>query len=276
MSLTVHAKALKRAAEILGGRDRLREYLRVPASHLNLWMSGAEKPPLDVFLKVVDLISGGPPVDDAASTSELVQRARRLRRESGLMRAAVSRTRERGEQIWASILAARDLSARPHKPRSALTFLNTRFGPQQGRDLVEGALEASIGAAGADRGMLQLRAPEGLLIVAQRGFDKPFLDFFASVDGDDCACGSAVKQGQRVVVPDVASHPLFAGKPAQPVLARAGVRAVQSTPLQDESGEVLGVISTHYELPRQPTDRQLRVIDEIAGRTAFWLDGGDA
>jgi GAF domain-containing protein len=59
-------------------------------------------------------------------------------------------------------------------------------------------------------------------------------------------------------------------------MARAGVRAVQSTPLQGESGEVLGVISTHYELPRQPTDRQLRVIDEIAARAAFWLEGGDA
>jgi hypothetical protein len=59
MYLTVHAKALNRAAQILGGRDRLREYLRVPASHLALWLAGTEKQPLDVFLKVVDLISDG-------------------------------------------------------------------------------------------------------------------------------------------------------------------------------------------------------------------------
>jgi len=275
MYLTVHAKALNRASEILGGRDRLREFLRVPASHLTLWLSGAEKPPLDVFLKVVDLISGGPPVE-AEDASELVLRARRLRRESGLLRVVVSRTRERSEQIQQSVLAARDLAARPRRPRSALAFLNTRFAVEHGKELVEGALDASIGAAGSEMGTLQLRTSEGLLIVAQRGFDKPFLDFFARVDGDDCACGSALKTGRRVVVPDVASHPLFAGTPAAPIMVGAGVRAVQSTPLLRESGEVLGVISTHYQVPREPSDRQLRVIDEIAARTAFWLDGGDA
>jgi hypothetical protein len=53
---TVRARALQRAAKILGGKPRLRAYLNVPALVLGMWMSGQTPPPTDVFLKVVDLI----------------------------------------------------------------------------------------------------------------------------------------------------------------------------------------------------------------------------
>ena len=48
--------ALQRAAEILGGSRPLRAYLNVSALVLGMWMSGAQPPHTDVFLKVVDLI----------------------------------------------------------------------------------------------------------------------------------------------------------------------------------------------------------------------------
>src|SRR4051812_28661166 len=132
MYLTVQVKALNRAAEMLGGPDRLREYLRVPARQLALWLSGAEKPPVDVFLKVVDLISDGVPVAKARdTTSHVVQRARELREKSGLLRTAITRTRERSEVIRASILARQDLtrSSPLRKARSSLGFFDTRFKP---------------------------------------------------------------------------------------------------------------------------------------------------
>jgi hypothetical protein len=52
----VRSQALQRAAAILGGRRPLRAYLNVSALVLGMWMSGAQPPPTDVFLKVVDLI----------------------------------------------------------------------------------------------------------------------------------------------------------------------------------------------------------------------------
>lgn len=52
----VRARALRRAADILGGKRPLRAYLNVSALVLGMWMSGAQPPPTDVFLKVVDLI----------------------------------------------------------------------------------------------------------------------------------------------------------------------------------------------------------------------------
>jgi DNA-binding transcriptional regulator YdaS (Cro superfamily) len=54
---TVYARALKRAAEIVGGKEQLALHLNVVPSHLALWMDGAQPTPQHIFLKAVDLIS---------------------------------------------------------------------------------------------------------------------------------------------------------------------------------------------------------------------------
>ena len=48
--LTVQARALRRAADILGGKDKLRAALRVPMVRLEHWLEGKSLPPMDVFL----------------------------------------------------------------------------------------------------------------------------------------------------------------------------------------------------------------------------------
>ncbi len=54
--LTVYARTLHRACEILGSLDALSRHLDVPAPALARWISGAEPPPLDVFLAAVDVV----------------------------------------------------------------------------------------------------------------------------------------------------------------------------------------------------------------------------
>ena len=53
----IRIKALQRAAEILGGRERLRERLGASASQFAAWIDGREPPPMDAFLVAVDVIS---------------------------------------------------------------------------------------------------------------------------------------------------------------------------------------------------------------------------
>jgi GAF domain-containing protein len=77
-----------------------------------------------------------------------------------------------------------------------------------------------------------------------------------------------------VLVADVQSDPIFVGTAAADILAGAGVRAVQSTPVIGQTGELLGMLSTHYEEPRIPGEQPLRAIESVARRTAFWLEGG--
>lgn len=54
--MSVHLAALQRAAEILGGREALAQYLDVPLQLLDLWLDGHTAPPPDVFLLAIDVV----------------------------------------------------------------------------------------------------------------------------------------------------------------------------------------------------------------------------
>jgi hypothetical protein len=51
----VRSRTLAKAAEIVG-KDALRRRLNVSALVLGIWISGAESPPTDAFLKAVDIV----------------------------------------------------------------------------------------------------------------------------------------------------------------------------------------------------------------------------
>ena len=81
MTANVYSRALLRAAELAGGRDKLAYTLRVPKAEIDHWIAGESKPPREVFLRVVDLIldetagegsdtPDAPPPRDAAGSSE--------------------------------------------------------------------------------------------------------------------------------------------------------------------------------------------------------------
>ena len=79
-----------------------------------------------------------------------------------------------------------------------------------------------------------------------------------------------METGERVVVGDV-TESLFTGKDLDVMLA-AGARAVQSTPLIGRSGQLVGMLSTHYRVPRVPSDRDLHVLDLLARQAADWIE----
>lgn len=203
MPTSIHAATLQRAADLLGGKAQLRAHLRVSMRELGSWLDGSAAPPLDAFLKAVDVIS------------------------------------------------------RPQTARVALAA----------------CLDAALRATGAERGNVQLLHPEGLRIVEHRGFEPPFLDFFSCVRNEG-TCGASLKVARRVVVPDVRADPMFAGDAIAEIMARANVRSVQSTPLIGVSGKVLGVLNTHREEKGEPGTDELHALDDIATRTAHWLELG--
>ena len=136
-------------------------------------------------------------------------------------------------------------------------------------------LDAAIELTGAARGKLQLldEPSHALRIVAQRGFERPYLEFLESVDQTHtAACAAALRAGQRVVVADVTKSELFVGTPALKALLEAQVRAVQSSPLISSTAQVLGMISTHFPQPHTPSDRELRLMDLLARQAADFLE----
>lgn len=56
MPVGVHARALRKAAELVGSMEKLARRLQVPSADLIEWMNGKAEPPGWVFLQAVDLI----------------------------------------------------------------------------------------------------------------------------------------------------------------------------------------------------------------------------
>jgi PAS domain S-box-containing protein len=136
--------------------------------------------------------------------------------------------------------------------------------------VLDAIADAAIAISRADFGDIQLLDPASstLKIVAQRGFPKWWIDFFDSVSESQGVCGTALERGERVIVEDVEQSPIFAGAPALEIQLKAGVRAVQSTPLVSRSGTIIGILSTHYRLPQRPDDRMLQLLDLLARQAA--------
>jgi C4-dicarboxylate-specific signal transduction histidine kinase len=79
-----------------------------------------------------------------------------------------------------------------------------------------------------------------------------------------------MQRGERVIVEDVLSDPAF--KPHLKIVAAAGYRAVQSTPLFSRNGELLGMISTHFRNTHRPSERELRLTDLYARQAAEMIE----
>ena len=136
-------------------------------------------------------------------------------------------------------------------------------------------LDAALAITAADKGTFQLLddASNTLRIVAQSGFDEPFLTFFGRVEpGESSACGAAMQTSARVIVDDVTQSDLFAGRAALDMMLAAGVASVQSTPLVGSNGVTFGVISTHFRTPHWPSERELRLMDLLVRQAVDYLE----
>jgi PAS domain S-box-containing protein len=138
--------------------------------------------------------------------------------------------------------------------------------------LLQEIVDAAIAITAADMGIIQLFDPatSTLEIVASRGLGREFLECFAT--GGEGACTLAVRTGERIVVEDVSTSPLFEGRRELEVLTACGVRAVQSTPLISRTGQLVGVLSTHYRVACRPASRDLHVLDLLARQAADWIE----
>ena len=172
-----------------------------------------------------------------------------------------------------ALLAVKDELAAELAAMTRLHELSTRLlASTDLQPLLEEILTATIALQNADFGNVQLYNPntQTLEIVAQRGFQQDFLEYFSSVHEGTASCGEALQRRERVIVEDVQTDPVFA--PHRQIAAAAGYRAVQSTPLFSRSRELLGMISTHFREPHRPSERELRLTDLYARQAAEMIE----
>jgi PAS domain S-box-containing protein len=165
------------------------------------------------------------------------------------------------------------LNARLAADLDALTRVHELSGPRTGdfSTLLRDLVGAAIAITNADMGTLQLLEGDSLTLAAQRGFEREVPEFL-EVLAVDLSAGTGLLSKERVAIRDICDTPHVVGAAAIEAILAAGVRSIQATPLVNRSGEVLGVLSTHYRLPHQLSSRTLRMLDLLARQAADLIE----
>src|SRR5258706_163203 len=143
------------------------------------------------------------------------------------------------------------------------------------RVLYEKILDAAVETMGSDMASMQMvdESEDALRLFAWRGFGPEFGRIYGLNRRDaKTSCSAARQLGRRVIVPDVETCAFIAGTPALEGLRETGIRAVQSTPLISRTGRVVGMISTHWRRPHEPSERDLRLLDILARQAADLIE----
>jgi PAS domain S-box-containing protein len=223
--------------------------------------------------RIIAKVRGGERIDHF-DTTRITKDGRRIP-----ISLTVSPVRDSRGVIIGASKVARDISERKDAERAlleserrltveadALARLN-EWSTQlwRSRSLAEGLdemLTAVIELLGADKGIVQLLDAEDstLSVVAQRGFEPEFLDFFRAVSvSEGSAWGRALRFKHRIVIEDVGTDSSF--EPYRAVARIADFRSVVSTPLLSAEGALLGTVSTHFRLIHRPSTQELRRLD---------------
>jgi PAS domain S-box-containing protein len=237
--------------------------------------TGSEVPVLMSFAKLQPQTNSiGIVVTNLTAQKTLEEKLRQAK--SGLEDLVADRTKELRESE-ARLFGILEHSAADLKAMRRLNEIGTLCA-KEGDDVcgcLTEILRVAIEITAADKGNIQLLDAESgkLIVTTHSGFEEPFLKFFAAVgNNSSSACAVAMQSLQRVIVEDITDSDVFSGGQSQEILLDAGVRAVQSLPLLSSTGNLLGVISTHFSEPHRPSEQELRLMDLLARQTADYLE----
>jgi PAS domain S-box-containing protein len=141
--------------------------------------------------------------------------------------------------------------------------------------LYDQVLDAAVVMMRSEFASMQMFHPERgeLQLLAYRGFNPKAAAFWEWVrPGSGSTCGAALATGHRLIVTDIELSDFMTGTEDLEIYRQTGIRAVQSTPLVSRSGAMLGMISTHWRRPHQPSERDLRLLDVLARQAADLIE----
>lgn len=146
---------------------------------------------------------------------------------------------------------------------------------ERGGRLHEQILDAAVSIMRADFGSIQMLAADRneLRLIAWRNFHAKSAEFWKHVSVEtDTICGSALRHGKRIVVPDVFAVESLRNSQSLAHYELSGIASVQSTPLTTREGRMIGMISTHWRSVHTPNESALRGLDILARQAADFFE----
>ncbi|MGN6168994.1 MAG: anti-sigma factor antagonist [Solirubrobacteraceae bacterium] len=231
------------------------DYASAAVAHLALERAGPDLPEVTLDLSRVVFL-------DAAGVRFLISAQRRAR---AAHRRLVIRRPSRSVRRILELTGARPLLAIEEGdvwPRDdPATVELTR--------ILDAAIEAAMRIARADRSAAQLlnTTTRELRIVAHREFNTEFMDHPELVTDTESLCGTALRRGKPVWIPDVARSTMLAHTPALDVLLDTGVRAIACIPVTCHV-KPIGGLSLYHDVPTEWTAEQKVGLEQLGRSVA--------
>jgi PAS domain S-box-containing protein len=110
-----------------------------------------------------------------------------------------------------------------------------------------------------------LHGTSRLQLLAHRGFSPSAAAGWKWIDATcRTACGQALEIGHRVLFRDVRPMEDVLGPELLAIYEETGIVAIQTTPLKSRTGRIVGMLSTHWSYPHEPSEHELRLLDILA------------
>ena len=176
-------------------------------------------------------------------------------RQTQQMLAAERESAERLEQVATKLISAEGMQA-----------------------LYEEILDALQAISGAHFASIQKFYPEGgsngqLRLIGHRGFsDEAARQWEWVTSTTRTTCGEALRTARKVTVADVRDCDFMAGTQELQGYLDAGIRAIQTLPLISRSGALLGMVSTHWRDPHEPSATEVRALYVLARLAADLIE----
>jgi GAF domain-containing protein len=145
-------------------------------------------------------------------------------------------------------------------------YQTNQYQKNQYQKIVDNAVALMCSDYASIQMLVPERGPGGeLRLLAFRGFNPEAAKFWEWVRADSkSTCGIALLDKKRVVATDIAGCDFMAGSEDQQIYLQTGIRACQTTPLVGVGGKIVGMISTHWRRPHEPSEEHFRSFDILA------------
>ncbi len=115
------------------------------------------------------------------------------------------------------------------------------------------------------------QGPPELRLLGFRGADREFAEALGT-SAPHTTTGKALESRTRVVLADVENGDAGVTTDRLRIYSRAGMRAIQATPLIARDGKTLGVISNCWSSPHQSSEHELHLLDVLARQAADLIE----
>ena len=155
-----------------------------------------------------------------------------------------------------------------------INILKKKLPEPELKEILNNLLQQAMMMNGTKAGSLQMinTQDHSLEIVSSFGLSNEFIEHFKKVTiNDGSICSRALQTGETVLIGDITQDKQFARHLF--VTMQNNINSIQSTPMISSNGRLMGMISTHSSITRNPSKTSQLKFESFCREAADKIEG---